>query len=77
MSRCEEAPLLIDFYSSGELDAVMTTRSSIIDDMLSLAYRILCDRKPPQKRSFQRPGASGLIFLYPRSLWYSVDNGEL
>ena len=25
MSRCEEAPLLIDFYSSGELDAVMTT----------------------------------------------------
>lgn len=24
MSRCEEAPLLIDFYSSGELDAVMT-----------------------------------------------------
>nr|DAJ31283.1 MAG TPA: hypothetical protein [Caudoviricetes sp.] len=25
MSRREEAPLLIDFYSSGELDAVMTT----------------------------------------------------
>lgn len=25
MSRCEEASLLIDFYSSGELDAVMTT----------------------------------------------------
>ena len=25
MSRCEEAPLLIDFYSSGELYAVMTT----------------------------------------------------
>ena len=25
MSRCEEAPLLIDFYSSGELDAVMPT----------------------------------------------------
>lgn len=25
MSRCEEAPLLIDFCSSGELDAVMTT----------------------------------------------------
>lgn len=25
MPRCEEAPLLIDFYSSGELDAVMTT----------------------------------------------------
>ena len=25
MSRCEEAPLLIDFYSSGELDAAMTT----------------------------------------------------
>ena len=31
--------------------------------MLSLAYRILCDRRPPQKRSFQRPGASGLIFF--------------
>ena len=25
MPRYEEAPLLIDFYSSGELDAVMTT----------------------------------------------------
>ena len=25
MSECENAPLLIDFYSSGELDAVMTT----------------------------------------------------
>ena len=34
MSRCEEAPLLIDFYSSGELDAVMTTLQVIEEAMM-------------------------------------------
>ena len=58
MSRCEEAPLLIDFYSSGELDAVMTTLqivqeygTAVIGDMdeaveiaLQQARGFMCER---------------------------------